>query len=88
MSTPKIAILSQTIVEENTNNKMSTRENALMIQLGRVLGGVGGLVGDIPTTYIQLAGAGSINIHNSFMDKSNHFVFLCSRTRSFKNHWM
>ena len=30
---------------------------ALMIQLGRVLGGVG----DLPTTYIQLAGAGSMN---------------------------
>ena len=28
-----------------------------MIQIGKVLGGVG----DIPTTYIQLAGAGSIN---------------------------
>ena len=29
-----------------------------MIQLGRVLGGVGWVV-DIPTTFIQLAGAGS-----------------------------
>ena len=40
-----------------------------MIQLGIVLGGVGGVgrkVGDIPTTYIQLAGAGSkiINIQS------------------------
>ena len=39
---------------------MFTREIALMIQLGRVLGGVG-WVAHIPITYIQLAGAGSIN---------------------------
>ena len=43
---------------ENTF-KVETREIALMIQLIIVLGGWCG-VGDIPITYIQIAGAGSI----------------------------
>ena len=43
---------------QTLSTNLNTREFGLMIQLGRVLGGVGGL-GHIPTVYIQLAGAGS-----------------------------
>ena len=54
-----------------------TREIALMIKFRRVLGGVG----HIPTTYIQLAGAGSKKNNAKFID---HYV--CPRTHNVRAH--
>ena len=59
---------------------------ALMIQLGRVLGGVGcvGRVGNIPTTFIQLAGAGSnTNVKQIF--KSS---YLYTHTKAKEWHYL